>query len=163
MEQWEVQRTTGQCAGTERTFEPGEEYYAALVECEAGFERRDFSCAYWETHQPEVFSFWKTRVPEPNQKKKLFLDDGVLVNLFERLADETEATRVNFRFVLALILMRKRMLKYEDTKRDGKQEIWKMRRVGTKEIHDVVNPHLGEEQIQEVSQELSAILQGDFE
>ena len=163
MEQWEVQRTEGVCAGTNRKLEPGEEYYATLIDNKTFFERRDYSCAYWEQHHPEVFSFWKTRIPEPSQKKKLFVDDSVLINLFERLGVETEELKVNFRFVLALILMRKRRLKYEDSRREGAREIWSMRFVRETETHDVINPQLTEEQIQEVSQELSTILQTEFE
>ena len=163
MDQWEVQRSSGICAGTERPLDVGEDYYAALVETEQGFERRDYSCAYWDEHHPVVFSYWKTRVPEPNQTKKLFVDDNVLVNFFERLEGETEPLRINFRFVLTLILMRKRLLKYNDSKQEDGQEVWSLRRVGTQEIHKVVNPQLTEEQIQEVSQELGAILRGDLE
>jgi len=162
MEQWEIQRTTGRCAGTDKPFAPGEEYYAALIEVEDSFQRRDFSLDFWNQTHPQVYSFWKTRVPEHPQKKKLFVDDGVLLNFFERLAEETESLKVNFRFVLALILMRKRILKYENTQRREGQEIWQMRQAGTKELHDVINPQLDEEQIQLVSQELSAILQGEL-
>jgi len=162
MEQWDVQRGSGHCTGSNRQLLTGEEYYAALVECGGGFERRDYCCEYWEAHKPKVFSFWKTHIPESNQKKKLFVDDAILWNFFERLADETEPVRVNFRFVLALILMRKRILKYEDTKRDEHQEIWQMRRVGEKDMHEVINPRLNEHEIQEVAKELSAILRGEL-
>ena len=86
----------------------------------------------------------------------------MLINLFERLAEEKEELKVNFRFVLALILMRKRKLKYEDSRRDGAREIWSMRFIRETETHDVINPQLTEEQIQEVSQELSTILQAEL-
>ena len=162
MEQWEVQRGSGSCAGTNRELMPNEEYYAALVDCNGFFERRDYCQEYWLANKPEVFSFWKTVVPQPNQKKKLLVDDAVLINFFERLADETEQLRINFRFVLGLILMRKRILKYEDTKRDGDTEVWRMRRAGTPDIHKVVNPQLDEAQIQEVSNELTSILRGEL-
>lgn len=160
MEQWEVQRSAGRCAGTDRELTPGEEYYAALVDKETCFERCDYSCEYWEEHRPEVFSFWKTRIALPNQKKKLFVDDGILINFFERLAQETEPVRVHFRFVLALILMRKRLLKYQDSVRKDGVEVWQMRFVRETDIHEVVNPQLDEEQIQHVSEELSSILEG---
>jgi len=162
MEQWQVQRTTGVCAGSGRPLNPGEEYYAALIDKNNAFERVDYSAEFWQTQSPPVYSFWKTRVPLPNQKKKLFVDDDVLRNFFERLESETDSLKVNFRFVLALILMRKRILKYEDTRRENNREIWKMRFVREEKIHDVVNPHLDEEQIQKVSQEISAILQGEL-
>jgi len=163
VEQWEVQRSEGKCDGAERTLEPGEEYYAALVDLKDRFERRDFSCDYWDEHKPEVYSFWKTQIPTPTEKKKLFVDDGVLVNFFERLANETDDLKVNFRFVLTLILMRKRIVKYEDTRSVEGKEIWKVRLVREKESHEVVNPQLDDEQVQQVSQELSAILQGDLD
>jgi hypothetical protein len=162
MEQWEVQRCAGVCAGTDRKLEPGEEYYAALIDRQTHFERQDYCREYWQQQQPEVFSYWITRIPLPNQKKKLFVDDGVLINLFERLAQEDDTLKINFRFVLALILMRKRLLKYEDTQRTDNTEIWKMRFVRETNLHDVINPHLDDEQIQQVSQELSTILQGEL-
>ena len=162
MEQWEIQRGAGVCAGNSRQLEPGEEYFAALIDKKDSFERVDYCCEYWDEHQPEVFSFWKTQVPLPSQKKKLFVDDSVLINLFERLAEEKDQLKINFRFVLALILMRKRLLKYEDTDRRENLEIWQMRFVREKDIHQVINPHLDDEQIQQVSQELSSILQAEL-
>ena len=162
MEQWEVQRSDGQCKGTGKKMEPGEEYYAALVNNKNCFERSDYCLEYWQDQQPQVFSFWKTRMPLPNQKKKMFVDDSVLINLFERLCDQKEPLKVHFRFVLALILMRKKILKYEDSQKEGETEIWKMRFVRDTKIHEVTNPNLDEEKIQHVSQELSAILQGEL-
>jgi len=162
MEQWEVQRTEGRCVGTEKKIAPGEEYYAALVETKDGFERRDFSCQYWQESKPEVFCFWKTHIPLKDQKKKLFVDDSILINLFERLENEQEEIKINFRFVLALVLMRKRILKYEDSYRKDTTEIWKMRFVRDTKIHEVTNPQLNDEQIEKVSQELSTILRGEI-
>ena len=80
MEQWEVQRCAGVCAGTDRKLEPGEEYYAALIDRQTHFERQDYCREYWQQQQPEVFSYWITRIPLPNQKKKMFIDDDMLVN-----------------------------------------------------------------------------------
>ena len=162
MEQWQVQRTAGQCAGTEKKLEPGEEYYAALIDRKTYFERLDFCCQYWQEHTPEVFSFWKTHMPLPNQKKKLFVDDQVLINFFERLADETEPIKINFCFVLALILMRKRIIKYEDSHSQEAKEIWRVRLVREKKIYELVNPNLNDAQIEEVSHELSSILRGEL-
>ena len=112
MANWDVYKPLGECSGSGQQMEFGDEYFGALLETEEGLQRRDFSVAYWEKEKPEVFCFWKTRLPHPEQKKKVFVDDEMLMAFFERLTDETEAERLNFRFVLALILMRKRRLKY---------------------------------------------------
>ncbi len=162
MEQWQVDRSCGKCAGTGIEFVPGQEYYAALLTKDDTFERVDYSCQYWDQQQPEVFCFWKTKVPVKEKKKKLLVDDAVLKNVFERLENEQEALKINFRFVLALILMRKRILKYEDTKIDGTKELWRMKMVRDPRMHEVINPHLDDEQIETVSSELSTILNGEI-
>jgi hypothetical protein len=114
----------------------------------------------------EMFSYWKTTVPVPQQKKKLLVDDSVLVDVFQRMEGKREPQEVRFRFVLALILMRKRLLKYEGMEEgkaaEGQEkapELWKMmpRGEGAASVQ-VINPHLTAEQITEVSQQLSAIL-----
>jgi len=162
MSEWEINKPLGQCYGTERKIEHGEEYFAALVETEEGLQRRDFCAEYWESQKPEVFCYWKTRLPEPGRKKQLFVDDQMLMTFFERLEKETEQEKINFRFVLALILMRKRLLKYDDMRTENDKEIWRLRIVGDKQIVEVVNPHLDEEQIEQLSSQISEILQTDL-
>ena len=162
MDEWEINKPLGQCYGTERKIESGEEYFAALVETAEGLQRRDFCADYWESQKPDVFCYWKTRLPEPGQKKQLFVDDQMLMAFFERLEKETEPEKINFRFVLALILMRKRILKYDDTRTEDGQEIWRLRIVGEKQIVEVINPHLDEEQIEQLSSQIGEILQTDL-
>ena len=139
------------------------DYFAALVETETGLERRDYSAEYWESHRPEVYCFWKTRMPDAEQqKKKLFVDDDMLMTFFERLAEETDAEKVSFRFVLTLILMRKRKLKYEGMKVEEGVETWTLRVAGEDRSVDGVNPHLTEDQIEQLSAQMGQILQMDF-
>ena len=162
MADWEITKPLGACSGSGRQFDDGEDYFAALVETEQGLERRDFSAEYWEQEKPEVFCFWKTRLVTSEEKKALFIDDDMLMAFFERLSHETDPEKVSFRFVLALVLMRKRRLKYDTTKMDGQTEIWCLRVVGSKETVEVVNPHLNEEQIEQLSAQIGQILQTDL-
>ena len=55
-----------------------------------GLARLDYCDECWQKEPPQSFCFWKTRVPEPAQKQKLLVDDEVLLELFERLAKESE-------------------------------------------------------------------------
>lgn len=162
MEEWPISKSLGQCYGTGKTIEPGQEYFAALVETQDGLQRRDFCLDYWEQNSPAVFCFWKTRRPRPDEKKQVFVDDDMLWTFFERLAEETEQERVEFRFVLALILMRKRKLKYDSSRSEDGNEIWRLRVVGVNDFVDVVNPHLDQEQVEQLSSQLGQILQTDL-
>jgi len=163
MADWEIKKTLGRCFGADRELAVGEEYFAALVQTEQGLERRDYCAAYWEASKPEVYCFWKSRIANPEQKKKLFIDDAMLLAFFDRLATETDPEKLNFRFVLTLILMRKRKLKYDSAKNEDGKEIWTMRVVGEDRFEDVVNPHLNEDQIQQLSEQMGQILQTSME
>ena len=132
---------------------------AALAETPLGFVRTDSCLGCWEKFdRSNVVAFWHTVMPRPEQKKKLFVDDTVLCELFERLAEVTEPAKVNFRFVLGLILMRKRLLVYEKTRQADGREVWSMRFKGRQDLLDMVNPKLDEQQMREVSQQLGEIL-----
>ena len=182
---WEIGRSNAQCGGCATPLAAGTTCWATLVEMDAAsaekstsrgplgrFARMDFCETCWQDHRrPEapavMFSFWKTTIPEAEQKKRLFVDDSVLLDLFNRLESRTESVDIQFRFVLALLLMRKKLIKYEGTDppvpvengdNGNAVEIWRMAFRGSDQPVRVINPHLTTEQIGEVSQQLSAIL-----
>jgi len=159
MDEWEVSKPLGQCCGSGKKIEYGEEYFAALVKTNEGLARRDFCADYWNSEKPDVFCYWKTKLPDPNRKKQIFVDDEMLIAFFDRLAEETEQEKINFRFVLMLILMRKRRLKYDSSKIEGDKEIWRLKVVGDKQFVEVINPHLDEEQIEQLSSQIGQMLQ----
>lgn len=121
-----IARTTGLCAASGRKLEVGERYVATLIEQEgvAELRRLDFTLDAWKSGaRPEavapgatLFASWQAVVPEPNAKKGVSLDPEELLDLFEQLAETTDPKKLSFRYLLALILIRKRVLKYEGQK-----------------------------------------------
>lgn len=163
MAEWNISKPSGICCGNGNEIQPGQEYYGALVEGEEGLERKDFSAEYWESSKPEVYCYWKSIMADPEEKKKIFIDDDMLVAFFERLENETEQEKVDFRFVLTLVLMRKRILKYLSSRIEDGKEIWKLRHVPRKEEVEVVNPELDESRIESLESQISQIMQGELE
>ena len=161
-QQWELETSTGKCAATGRSLEEGEEYCTVLFEDGETFKRVDYSLEGWQGPPEGAFCHFKTRVPVKEKRKKLLVDNEVLVGFFHRLADETEPVRLQFRFVLALILMRKRLLRYDRSTVEDSQEIWQMTLTHDQTTHQVINPRLTDSEIEGVSQQLSAILHGDM-
>jgi hypothetical protein len=156
---YEVARPLGKCALCSKPIDPSSKYVAALGETPTGFVRTDCCLECWPKHErKDIVAFWQTIMPRPEQKKKIFVDDAVLCELFERLGTVTEAPKLSFRFVLGLILMRKRLVLYESTRIDGDREIWVVRMKGRDDMLDLLNPKLDENQIREVSQQLGEIL-----
>jgi hypothetical protein len=157
---YEVARPLGKCHLTGETINPGDKFMAALRETPTGFERVDVCMNAWpQFDRTDVVAFWQATMPHQEQKKKLFVDDEVLCDLFERLKETEEPAKLNFRFVLGLILMRKKLLIYDTsrTEADGR-DIWVLHFKGRDEKLDLHNPRLDEVQVAEVSQQLSQIL-----
>jgi hypothetical protein len=157
---YDVPRPAGVCAVSGRTITPGEKFIAAVRETPTGLERIDISPEAWGGFdRARLLGFWQAVMPEPEQKaKKLFVDDDVLCTLFERLADTSEQAKINFRFVLGLILMRKRLVVYETTRSEEGRDVWVVRLKGREDRLDLVDPKLNEAQVTEVSQQLGEIL-----
>ena len=169
MSDWAIGRTSGRCAVSGRELAEGERYYAVLFDRGDTFERRDYSEACWEGPPEGAFCSWRARIPERRERKRQFVDDQVLMDFFERLGGESEESKVQFRFVLTLILMRKRLLKYVSQVEEQGAKWWMMRLMGPFKPADegqamrrVLNPELDEGQIEEVSRQLGVILTGDF-
>ena len=166
---YQVARFTGLCARTGEPLEPGTECVATLCERieDDGLDRQDFSLSAWEAGaRPErLFSFWRTTVPEPRQRRKILLDDQVLMDLFEALAEDDRPQRVAFRFVLALILLRKRLLKFVGRTGEGENERWLMlpRKADPDRTPDeVVNPQLTDDDVRELTGQLQEILHSEL-
>ena len=163
MADWQISRPTGHCDGSGKELLPGEEYYGALIETDEGLQRKDFSAEYWRANNPQVYCHWKSVMVSQDEKKKLFIDDDMLMAFFERLASETDQNKIDLRFVLMLVLMRKRLLKYLGSRVDNGVEIWKLKNMQSKDEVEVVNPALAEDKIEQLSEQIGQIMQGELE
>jgi len=160
--EWNIQKSGNQCCTCSAAFDEGSHYYSAIFDRGQQFERRDFCTACWEKCQNEaVFSFWKTRVPTKEEERKLFVDDNVLLEFFGRLpaeGDEQVQHKLKFRYILALVLMRKKVLRFVDIVREDGKEYIILRYPREKTEFKVLDPGLTEEEADSVKDDLSQIL-----
>lgn len=119
-------RSSGVCAASGAAFAPGEPIVAALVERPGSphLERLDFSREAWArgARPPlpaRLFASWKSSHLPPEPKKNSVLSDAELTDLFEELAragDAVDSRRAGFRYLLAVLLVRRRVLRLEGQK-----------------------------------------------
>jgi hypothetical protein len=166
---WDIGRFTGRCAVTGVPLEPGSPCIVALVEREdepnMPLARMDFSEAGWSSgERPKgVIAFWKSTAAAPNEKRRGFVDDQTLLDLFERLGGDDRPHRVRFRFVLMLLLVRKKLLRVTGTSSAGGVETWQVLPRGAAEGEapsGVVNPKLDEAAMKEITEQLGEVLDG---
>jgi hypothetical protein len=114
---FDVQRCTRRCAAQDRELAPGEMFYSALVQRGADVARQDFSADAWQGPPEGTLGWWKSQMPDAAGGKKAALAPSeVLLQYFEQL--EGDASRHDLRYVLALLMIRRRIMRLEETERD---------------------------------------------
>jgi hypothetical protein len=161
--EYDITGASASCRSCRRQFEPGEEFVAVLHDRGTEFQRDDFCTDCWGARQEEAreaFSVWHGRMPVPDEPARKLVSNEALVEFFEKLDGQEEPAKVNLRFVLALMLMRKKMLVYDRSETDDAgREVWIMHFKSEPAPLSVIRPQLNEEQIGEVSAQLAALFE----
>ncbi|MDZ4756164.1 MAG: hypothetical protein SGJ11_16935 [Phycisphaerae bacterium] len=184
---YDLGRATGVCAATGIPLAQGASCVIALADAptlessNAGtpsgmfLRRLEYSSDAWNaliaagTPPEGLYCFWRTTWAG-GQQRKMLVDDETLLDIFHRLDSDERPQRMAFRFVLALLLVRKRLLRMVGHRRDktkdgGDRELWLViprgSEPGTPPI-SVVNPRLGEDDVREIAAQLGEIMAGDI-
>jgi hypothetical protein len=113
---YEVQRCTRHCAATGRELAPGEAFFSTLTAKGAQVERHDYSIEAWQGPPAGVLGWWKSQMPQRNARKLHWAPNDVMLELLETL--DSQPAREDMRYVLALLLIRRRVVRLEETERD---------------------------------------------
>jgi hypothetical protein len=155
---YQIQPNTRRCAATGRELQPGEKFYSVLLDDGGKFVRQDFASEAWQGPPEKAFSFWSGRVPAAESSRRPRIDDDLLVDCFQRLDGQDDPSRVNFRYVVALLLMRRRRFKFEEARLENGREVLCLRCARTGTQHQVINPRLTEEEMTAVQEEVFKVL-----
>ena len=157
---FEVQRCTRHCIKTGREFKPDEEFYSVLVAEGSQVVRQDYSLDAWEGPFEGCLGSWKSKMPSPKSNRMHWAPNDIMLEYFEELADQPE--RQDVRYVLALLMIRRRVVRLEDTeKNDAGEEqlvLYCPRREKTYHV-DAVMPD--EQRTVEIQEELAQLLFAD--
>ncbi len=162
-------RATGKCAATGRDLQFGEHFVATLTEQPGtpGLGRVDFSVEAWAggarpAAPAQVVGMWRATYQPEAQKKSPLLGDQEMLDLFEELGPSHEERQERFRFLLALLLIRRRLLRVISTRRTPKGSILSVLRrgedAGQRTPMEVVDPGLDEATITEAIEQLGLLV-----
>jgi hypothetical protein len=156
---WNVARHGERCTGCGHTFEVNETFAAVLYPGgESGFERRDYCANCEPAADPPAIGQWKARRCPPAEPKSTPFDREAMFEFFLRL-DATTSEKLQFRFALALLLWRKKLLKFTEAGVDDEdREVWHFKAPRDGSSHTVLKPELDEDQIETLSAQLEALL-----
>jgi len=108
---YEIQRCSRRCAATNRELKDGELCYSVLVPEGGATVRRDYSAEAWNGPPENAIGWWQTTVVDPHAGRPHWAPNDVMLNYFERLLENPAAE--DARYVLALLLVRRRVLRVE--------------------------------------------------
>lgn len=109
---YEIQNFTRKCAVTGRELQPGEEYYSCLVVEGAAVIRTDYCLDAWTEPPKGTIGWWKARVAFPSSRKMAWAPNDVMLNYFLEL--EQRADSEDVRYILALLMTRRRVFRMEE-------------------------------------------------
>jgi hypothetical protein len=159
MTDFTIREPTRTCTASGRELKPGERFIGVLLDEEGKFVRKDFAPEAWLGPPPDAIAYWTGRLPTSDQARKPTFNDGLLFDCFDHLADTTDPNKRQFRYVVALLLMRRKKLKFEDTKRaaDG-SDVLVVRDTRSGSRVEVADPRLSEDAITAVQDEVFRVL-----
>jgi hypothetical protein len=164
MTEYDIQAPSRVCAATGRELKPGDRFFAVLTEESGKLVRTDYAADAWPGAPGDAVAYWVGKVPAAGQKpRKPVVNDDLLLDCFDRLKDTADADGLNFRYVAALLLMRRKRFKFEDATRepgpDGQgRDVLIVKDVRGGAIHHVADPRLTDDQIATVQTEVFRVL-----
>ena len=170
---YDIIKTQDVCAQTGQVIEVGEEHIAALIETpeEESLVRTAYTLEAWEKGpnlppHATLFGFWKRTLPEKDERPKQLVSPDEMFDLFEQLAEATETRQTTFRYLLALMLMRKKVLVFEraETAHGDEPGILVVRqriKGGGGPLFTVIDPGLDDETISQAAEEIGQVMNLD--
>lgn len=159
--EWDIKRRADACAKTGRAFREGEHFYTLLFHDKEGFRREDLSEEAWRERNDNIqpFSFWRSRFEPPPPPEPEPLEKETAEDLLRRYMEENNAQHTNARYILALMLERKRLLKQVEAKEtaDGRTLVYE--HVKTGDVFVIPEPQLRLDQIESLQAEVAGLLQ----
>lgn len=163
-EPWSIKARAHVCSITEKKFDDGESFYTALFPDpeSSGYLRKDFSVEAWENRADDTdkpFSFWGSIYQAPVKEEKVEVTEESPEDLLRRLVEEDEEHTENARYILAVMLERKKLLVEADSQptSTGIIRIYEHRKTG--DVFIVKDPNIPLSEVENVQQEIAELLE----
>jgi len=181
----EIPRCTKFCAATGQEIAPGQTVFSVLLkgagagigagtgagtcgsgEEERNYQRIDYSQEGWKNRSKNpgeteslVLGWWKHQLPVSTDKKVKLAPNDILLTLFDQLTDQPE--KQDLRYVLALLLVRRRVFRLEKEEKATGGEPWDKITVyhpKTDATHEIFVAVPEQERVEELQEELAGLM-----
>lgn len=165
MDDWNIQLRHDACSQCQKTFAEKDVFFTVLSTHLGGYLRQDLCRPCWDTsgggsvrEKAGVISHWQSvyEPPAPPPPDPLPKEDAE--SILRRMLERNDPTENEARFILAVMLERKRILKHRETRQDA-EKILVYEHLRTGEVFMIADPGLHLDQLQEVQKRVATMLQ----
>lgn len=161
MNEWDIQprgNTCGQCA---RPFAAQQVLHTLLTLGAEGYRRQDFCCSCWNSAlRASAISHWQSVFEPPPPPPTEVVKKETAESLLRKLLGSDDPAHAPARYILAVMLERRRILKPRGTtEQDGRRALV-YEHAQTGESFVIPDPRLRLEQLEEVQKQVVALLGG---
>src|ERR1043165_807515 len=126
-EDWEIHARSAVCQACSTEFVDKATYHTILSFPQEGYTRMDICQTCWDTQYSQggmdrkgAFSHWRGKYKAPPPVEPEALPKETAETLLRKLIDSQDPAHANARYILGVMLERKRILKHRDTvEKDG--------------------------------------------
>ncbi len=161
---WEIKGRSHTCTATGKKFAEGEYFYTLLFKERGGHFRREDLCEEaFQGRDKAVppYSFWRTKFEAAPPQQPEAIGKESAEDLLRRLMGEEGEEHGSARFILALMLERKRIFKPVESKEENGRMLNIYLHAKTGEVFVIPDPRLRLDQLEAVQMEVAELL-GDI-
>jgi hypothetical protein len=164
-QEWNIQSRALQCAVSGRPFEKGEKVFSALYWRDGQYVRVDLNEESWKARNDNIepLSAWQTEFvpPPPPAPETLKKDDAE--SLLRRLITENATATLNARYILALMLERKKVVRQIERQRNAGSSVLVYEHIASGEVWLIEDPGLKLGELKSVQEEVANLLGGGLD
>ncbi len=160
-QEWTIQGRGHHCAQTLQPFTEGQYFYALLFLEGGTYRREDLSEEAFKNRpeEPRPYSYWRAKYVPPPPPQVEAVSKQTAEDLLRSYMEETGAEHSNARYILALMLERKRILKEREVKHGEDGSLTRIYEHGkTGEVFVIPDPQLKLAQVEEVQRQVADLL-----
>lgn len=156
MTEWDIQERANACTTCNRPFADKQAYHTLLSFGPGGYARRDLcdQCNAGTTRDG-VISYWQGEYKAPAPPPPEPIQKDTAETLLRKLVESADPGQAGPRYILAVMLERKRILK---ARNEPGSEILVYEHARTGESFTLPDPHLRLDQLEEVQRQVAELL-----
>jgi hypothetical protein len=162
---WKIKNGSGVCHHSGKRFAKEEKFFTCIFADPKsdGFIRRDYSLAAWKEIgkklDPAPYSFWKSVYKEqPNSAHEVAKKQNTIEAMLHRMIEEGKGETENARYILALMLERKKILIPTEVKEMANNRLLFYEHKESGAVYIVADPMLRLDEVDKIQEEVAAQL-----